>query len=128
VKLKIVIDGKTYDVDVEVEDSEQPIYGVGGYVPMSPARIPTPVPVRAPEGAPTAPEGDDKVCRSPISGIVVRVTAEVGQQIQEGDTIMVLEAMKMETDITASAEGKVRRINAKAGDSVQGGQILVEFE
>jgi methylmalonyl-CoA carboxyltransferase small subunit len=128
VKLKIVIDGKTYDVDVEVEDTEQPIYGVGGYVPMSPARIPAPVPIRTPEGTPPAPGGDEKVCRSPISGIVVRVIAEVGQQIQEGDTIMVLEAMKMETDITASAEGKVRKINVKVGDGVQGGQVLVEFE
>jgi methylmalonyl-CoA carboxyltransferase 1.3S subunit len=128
VKLKIVIDGKTYDVDVEVEDTEQPIYGVGGYVPMSPARIPTPVPVRPPEGTPPPQGGDDKVCRSPISGIVVRLTAEVGQQIEEGDTLMVLEAMKMETDITASAGGKVHKINVKAGDSVQGGQVLVEFE
>ena len=127
-RLKIVIDGKTYDVDIEVEDSEQPIYGVGGYVPMSPARIPAPVHVPPPEGTPRTTGDDNKVCRSPISGIVVRIVAEVGQEIQEGDTVMVLEAMKMETDITASAAGKVRKINVKAGDSVQGGQVLVEFE
>jgi methylmalonyl-CoA carboxyltransferase small subunit len=71
---------------------------------------------------------EDKVCRSPISGIVVRITAQVGQQIQVGDPVLVLEAMKMETDITAPVAGTVRQLNVAVGDSVQGGQVLVEFE
>jgi methylmalonyl-CoA carboxyltransferase 1.3S subunit len=133
VKLKITVDGKIYEVDVEVAPPEHPIYGVGGYFPMSPARVPAPAPAAA---APVASPGDDagvavneeKVCRSPISGIVVRVTAQVGQQIQVGDGVLVLEAMKMETDITAPVAGKVGRITVNVGDSVKGGQVLVEFE
>jgi len=135
VKLKIVVDGKTYEVDVEVAESDQPIYGVAEYTPMSPARVPAPIPVPS---APTAPStsgesattsvNEEKVCRSPISGIVVRIAAQPGQQIQVGDGILVLEAMKMETDITAPVAGKVKKINVSVGDSVQGGQILVEFE
>jgi methylmalonyl-CoA carboxyltransferase 1.3S subunit len=128
VKLKIEVDGKVYDVDVEVEDTDRPIYGVGDYMTMSPARIPAPAPVAAPEGAPAAEASSANVCRSPIAGIVTRITAQIGQEIKEGDTVMVLEAMKMETDITASGQGKVKKINVNVGDSVQGGQILVEFE
>ena len=112
-KLKITVDGKTYEVEVEVAAPEHPIYGVGGYVPMSPVRVPAPArgarpaapaPRRRP--APAAPVNEEKVCRSPISGIVVRVAAQAGQQIQIGDGVLVLEAMKMETDITAPVAGQ----------------------
>jgi methylmalonyl-CoA carboxyltransferase small subunit len=68
------------------------------------------------------------VCRSPVSGIVASITAQVGQTLQVGDELLVLEAMKMETQVTASAAGRVATINVKAGDSVHSGQILVEFE
>jgi biotin carboxyl carrier protein len=127
-KLKITVDGRSYDVEVDVEEPEQPIYGVGGYIPMSPARIPTPPPIPMTGGTLTDLAEEEKVCRSPISGIVVQVRSQAGQQIQEGDTLIVLEAMKMETDITASAAGKIRAVNVKAGDSVRGGQVLIEFE
>ena len=133
-KLKITVDGKTYEVDVEVAPPEHPIYGVGGYFPMSPARVPAPAPAAAPPpvaaGTDTSHSSvaEDKVCRSPISGIVVRVTAQTGQQIQVGDAVLVLEAMKMETDITAPVAGTVKTINVAVGDSVKGGQVLVEFE
>ena len=56
------------------------------------------------------------------------VTAEEGQSLQVGDELLVLEAMKMETQVTASEAGKVASVKVKAGDSVQAGQVLVEFE
>jgi methylmalonyl-CoA carboxyltransferase small subunit len=59
---------------------------------------------------------------------VVKAAAQPGQQIQVGDTLLVLEAMKMETNITAPIAGKVAKVNVNVGDSVQGGQVLVEFE
>jgi methylmalonyl-CoA carboxyltransferase small subunit len=71
---------------------------------------------------------EQKVCRSPIGGMVVRVSAQVGQQIQAGDVLMVLEAMKMETSITAPVNGKIAKVNVNAGDAVQGGQVLIQFE
>jgi biotin carboxyl carrier protein len=134
VKLKLTVDGKTYEVDVEVTGPEHPIYGVGGYFPMSPARVPAPAPLAiapaAPEpgGASSSRVSEEKAVRSPISGIVVRISAHPGQQIQVGDGVLVLEAMKMETDITAPVAGKVSRVNVQVGDSVKGGQVLVEFE
>ncbi len=134
-KLRITVDAKTYEVEVEVAPPEHPIYGVDGYFPMSPARIPAPAPRPAPAPPPTAspaeagtPVDEEKVCRSPISGIVVRINAHPGELIQVGDAVLVLEAMKMETDITAPVAGTIKKITVDVGDSVKGGQILVEFQ
>jgi methylmalonyl-CoA carboxyltransferase small subunit len=70
---------------------------------------------------------ESKVCRSPIAGVVVRVSAQIGQTIQINDVLMVLEAMKMETTITSPVAGQVAKVNASVGDPVQGGQVLIEF-
>jgi methylmalonyl-CoA carboxyltransferase small subunit len=78
-----------------------------------------------PSSAPAADEA--KVCRSPISGVVRRVSAQVGQAIQANDVLLVLEAMKMETVITSPVAGKVAKVNVNVGDPVVGGQVLVEF-
>jgi len=129
VKLNITIDGKTYEVDVEVAEPEAP----GGPQSVSGFHIGS-APVRLPAGpAPVAPPADSnvnesKVCRSPVSGIVVKVAAQVGQTLQPGDILVVLEAMKMETNITAPSAGKIASIRVNQGDSVQAGQVVVEFE
>ena len=59
---------------------------------------------------------------------MVRVATQVGQTLQAGDMLLVLEAMKMETNITAPVAGKVAAIKVNQGDSVQAGQVVVEFE
>jgi biotin carboxyl carrier protein len=127
-KLKITVDGKVYEVEVEASEPEQPH---PGYVPpVGQARVPAAPPGATtpvqPAGGPVADES--KVCRSPIAGVVVRVSAQVGQAIQAQDVLLVLEAMKMETVITSSVAGKVARVNVNAGDAVQAGQVLVQFE
>lgn len=128
-KLNITIDEKTYEVEVEAAEPASPAApaawnGINlGSVPL---RAVAPAPSAAPAPSPVANE--DKVCRSPVSGIVVRVAAQVGQTIQPGDLLLVLEAMKMETNITAPAAGKVAVIPLQQGDSVQAGQVVVEFE
>ncbi len=128
-KLKITVDGKVYEVDVEVFEPEPP--GPTYVPPVGHARVPAAAPgaappVKAAAGAPMADES--KVCRSPIAGTVARVPIQVGQAIKVNDVLLVLEAMKMETVITAPIAGKVAKINANVGDFVQGGQVLVEFE
>lgn len=131
-KLKITVDGKAYDIDVEIAEDDRPQSGPFYYVPPT-----SPVPVRAPATLPPPPgaehkqtpvEDESKVCRSPIAGIVVRINAQVGQQIQANDPLLVLEAMKMETNITSPVSGKIKAVNAEPGEGVQIGQVLVEFE
>jgi len=130
-KLKITIEGKTYEVDVEAAEAEAPApapHNLGGLnIGSAPLRVPAgSAPVAPP--ADSAPVNEDKVCRSPVSGIVVRVAAQVGQSIQTGDILLILEAMKMETNITAPAPGKIATLRVNQGDSVQAGQVVVEFE
>ena len=103
-------------------------HSVGGLnVGSAPLRVPAAAAPAAP-AADSGPVNEEKVCRSPVSGIVVRVAAQVGQTLQAGDMLLVLEAMKMETNITAPGAGKIAAINVNQGDSVQGGQVVVEFE
>ena len=128
-KLKITVDGKLYEVDVEISEPEQPQPGY--YAPPGQTRVPAAVPVAplAPSsgtGAPVADEG--KVCRSPFSGTVSKISAQAGQTILVNDVLLILEAMKMETVITAPIGGKVAKVNVSIGDAVQQGQVLVEFE
>ncbi|MGA7497722.1 MAG: biotin/lipoyl-containing protein [Isosphaeraceae bacterium] len=129
-KLKITVDGKLYEVDVEIFEPEQP---QPGYLsPPAHARVPAAAPVAprlAPSSGGSAPVADEgKVCRSPFSGTVAKVSAQAGQTIQVNDVLLVLEAMKMETVITAPIAGRVAKINVNVGDAVQQGQVLVEFD
>ena len=130
-KLNITIDSKTYEVDVDVAEPEQPAampHSVGGLnIGSAPLRVPAgPAPAAAPVDG--QPLNEAKVCRSPVSGVVVRVAAQAGQSLQPGDILLVLEAMKMETNITAPSAGKVAAVRVNQGDAVQAGQVVAEFE
>jgi methylmalonyl-CoA carboxyltransferase small subunit len=125
-KLKITIDSKQYEVDVEVAEVETS--GPSRLHAVESAAARTPIAAVSAPPTESASVKENKVCRSPVSGIVASVTAQPGQTLQVGDVLLVLEAMKMETQVTAHVSGKVAAINVKAGDSVHSGQILVEFE
>jgi methylmalonyl-CoA carboxyltransferase small subunit len=126
-KLQINIDGKDYEVDVEVAEQES----AATYARLHSVESAATQAPHAAAAAPTAVETlvkEEKVCRSPVSGIVASVAAQPGQTLQVGDVLLVLEAMKMETQVSAPVSGKVAAIKVKPGDTVQSGQILVEFE
>lgn len=130
-KLNITIDGKTYEVEVDATEPESPAalpHNLGGLnIGSAPLRVPAAAAPAAPP-AETKPVNEEKVCRSPVSGIVVQVPTQVGQSLQTGDILLVLEAMKMETNITAPFAGKIAAIRVNQGDGVQAGQVVVEFE
>jgi methylmalonyl-CoA carboxyltransferase 1.3S subunit len=128
-KLKIGIDGNEYVVDIEVleDDNVGPAY-------LAPHGQPTtvqPVTVLVPGSQPPPADenvDESKVCRSPVAGVVVKLNVQPGQTLQTNDLMMVLEAMKMETNITAPVDGKVKKITVAHGDGVKVNQVLVEFE
>ncbi len=70
---------------------------------------------------------ETKVCRSPVSGITVKANVRPGETIQPGDVLFVLEAMKMETEITAPVGGKVAEVKIKVGDGVKSGQVVLTW-
>lgn len=89
-----------------------------------------PVEEKAAETAATSAETPTvrgNVMESPMPGIIMQVNVKVGDEVTKGQTLMVLEAMKMENDITSSYSGKVLKISVKAGDSVQAGAPLIEI-
>jgi len=128
VKLRITLDERSFEVEVEVAQEDHanlpPAYPVGtAHLSGSAAGAPT--------GAPASPNAtvadESKACRSPVSGVVVKVVAAAGDQIKAGDSILVLEAMKMETNITAPQSGVIAAIKVAQGARVQTGDVLVEF-
>ncbi|MFZ0478072.1 MAG: biotin/lipoyl-containing protein [Terriglobales bacterium] len=129
-KLQIGIDGKTYEVEIEVlEDDSAPRQQSYGSYPQVPSTMMAPTPATRAQ-APVAEESadDDKLCHSPVAGVVIKVNVEAGQSIQANDLIMVLEAMKMETNVTAPSSGKVKNVRVAQGDSVKVNQVVVELE
>lgn len=130
-QLILTIDGKKYIVDVDVLEGEE-VRMPGAFqeltstIPSRQIIEPSPRPAAIPPVSDGLP--DDKVCRSPIAGIVQRVNVQVGQKLQIDDLLVVLEAMKMETNITAHTAGKVKKIMATQGEAVKSGQALIEFE
>jgi biotin carboxyl carrier protein len=117
VKLRIKLEGQSYDVDVEVlpESSDEPLEF------ESAISIPATV-LRPPAPPDTRPE--DKICRSPIAGVVVSVIAAVRQQIREDEPVLVIEAMKMQTTIGAPVDGVIEAVHVTPGESVKPGQPL----
>jgi pyruvate carboxylase subunit B len=68
------------------------------------------------------------VLKAPMPGLVLRVEVTPGQKVAAGAGLVVLEAMKMENELKASAAALVRSIRVQAGEAVEKGQILIEFE
>jgi methylmalonyl-CoA carboxyltransferase small subunit len=128
-KIQIMLGGKAYEVEVDVEGGEEHL-GIPGHLPAGTATIQsTRVPTAPRPHSPSEVDGDEsKVCRSPVAGIVVQVCVQPGQELQLDDLLVVLEAMKMETSLTAPIAAKVKSVKVAPGEAVKRDQILVEFE
>lgn len=130
-KLRVTVNGVSYDVEVEVlEDRDEG--GPTGYslpstsVPQAapPAAKPAPVPA-----APTAPAaGSANEVVSPIAGVTRKINVAVGDMVKQNQAVIVVEAMKMNTNINTRMAGKVKEIKVKVGDPVQKGQALIILE
>jgi methylmalonyl-CoA carboxyltransferase 1.3S subunit len=129
-KLRISIDGQAYEVEVEAAEEDSPSQMQGNRPAPASATIQSTV-LRSPPkpGSSLDPDHREaKLCRSPLAGIVVQVAVEVGQQLQVNDLMVVLEAMKMETFVTAPMAGKLKSVNVAPRESVKLNQVLAEFD
>lgn len=125
-KLNITVDGKTYEVDVEATEPERPAYPIIGLQAPAAAAPVAAAPVAA--GANETVSDESKVSRSPVNGTVVRVDAKPGQKVESGETVLVVEAMKMETAITAPVSGVIGEVRVGVGDAVKSRQVLLVIE
>ncbi|MGN1195530.1 MAG: biotin/lipoyl-containing protein [Acutalibacteraceae bacterium] len=121
-KYVVSLNGKNYEVEVTESDA------VLTKVTDAPAPVPAAAPVQA--AAPVAPaaaqapvSGGTSVL-SPMPGTILSVNVTVGQAVKAGDVLMVLEAMKMENDIVASADGTVKQLLVSKGSTVNTDDVL----
>jgi pyruvate carboxylase subunit B len=77
--------------------------------------------------AATAASGGPEPLKAPMPGLVTRVLVQHGDAVQSGDSLVVMEAMKMENELRAKSAATVRAIHAKPGTAVEKGAVLVEF-
>ncbi len=124
-KIRVTVDGKPFDVTVELPADAAPVSQapVAAEVPKPEATPPPSAPVadaHAPVGAGDVP--------SPLAGHVVGIAATVGQEIKQGDPLVTIETMKMNTFVLAPVNGKVTAVEVKVGDAVNEGQILVRIK
>lgn len=131
-KLRITLDGVTYDLEVEFPDESEaaPPSGATGPAPKASAPAAKPAPAaKSPSAAPAAsPAGGDKTIASPLSGTVFKVLAKVGDAVQANQDLLILEAMKMETNVVSTMAGTIKNVAVAEGDAVSQGQLLIEFE
>jgi len=109
---RVSVNGTEYDVVVGPGNAD--------ISQVTPANTPAATPAAAP-----APAAGGTEVKAPLSGIVVEVLVAVGQKVTDGDPIIILEAMKMETEIRANASGTIQSIAIKKGDSIQSDQSLM---
>ena len=128
-KYKVTLNGRTYEVEVEAGKAML-LDEYEAIAPAAPAAAPAaaaaPVAAAAP-AAPAAPAitGAGEAFNAPMPGTILKVNVKVGDAVQEGQTLVVLEAMKMENDIMAPKAGTVTQVLATKGGSVDTGAPLV---
>ena len=119
-KFNITVNGATYQVEVE-EVKE---------VKAAPAAKAAAAPVAAAPAAPKAAAAPaevgagDTAVNSPMPGKIIKVLVEAGKAVKKGDVLMILEAMKMQNEITAPVDGTLKSVNAAADQSVKTNEIL----
>lgn len=71
---------------------------------------------------------EEKIIESPMPGKVVKITCQIGDQVETGQTLIILSAMKMESEFKARTSGKVIELRVKEGDTVEGKQVLIVID
>ena len=117
----ITVNGNTYQVTVEENTAGVP--SVSAVVPAA-APAPAPAPAAAPPAPMPAAEAGGTPVEAPMSGRILDIVTSVGAQVERGQVLFVLEAMKMENEIVASVSGTVASIQCNKGDAVESGALL----
>jgi biotin carboxyl carrier protein len=119
----ITVNGNVYDVTVEekVGGAVAPVRPAAPVAPVVAAPAAAPAPVAAPAASGT--QGSVKITAG-AAGKVFKLEASVGQSVKAGDTVLIIEAMKMEIPVVAPQDGTVASIDVVVGDSIDAGKVL----
>ena len=143
-KYQYKVQGVDYDVEIEEVEGNLAKVSVNGIPfevelkrPINPVHAikkpkvaapkpPAPAPAAAPvAAAPAAAPGSGNPVKAPLPGTISSISVKVGDQVNVGDTVLVLEAMKMQNNIEAEYAGTVTSIVVNPGDSVMEGAVLL---
>ena len=119
---KVTVNGTEYTVEWEKPIEEKPVVKVQP-VAAKPATAPAAAPA-----TPAAAPVNGYAIKTPLPGVIIDVKVNVGDTVAKGQTVVVLEAMKMENNINADRDGKVTAIQVAKGDTVADGAVLVVLE
>lgn len=119
---KVTVNGAEFEVEMKqmLKPTKRPIKQVVAPEPTNNTRIETP---KKPQAA--APAGAGANIEAPLPGTIIDVKVKVGDKVKSGDTVVVLEAMKMQNNIETDIDGEVTAVLVKQGDSVMEGTPLV---
>ena len=128
-KYKVTLNNRVYEVEVE-EGSAMLVDEYALAAPAAPAPVAPAVVAAAPAAAPApaaaaAPLAAGEAVKSPMPGNILKINVAQGQSVKEGDTLIVLEAMKMENDVVAPRDGTVAQVVTTKGAVVDTGAPLV---
>lgn len=132
-RFRIKVDGKAYEVEVEEvgenKSSEGTVSAPQPVITKVKEEPTKPKPAKisnspAPSKAPTAAVAGEEVV-APMPGKVLQLKVSEGDSVKEGDTLLILEAMKMENEIVANASGSIKKIIAAVNDMVDTGDVLM---
>ena len=115
-KAAVEVNGVSYQVDILTEGYTAPA--------PRPAAKPAAAPA-APAAEPAAPAGKGTAVQSPLPGVILDIKVAVGDQVKAGQTVAILEAMKMENNINAECDGVITAIKVSKGDNILEGSDIV---
>jgi len=114
----VAVNGKTYQVEVGPSGS------IENVVPAAASNVPV-APVATKQAEPSGPACQNEPLLSPMAGNIIRIAMAAGDDVHEGDVVIILEAMKMETEVKAHIEGQISDVFVREGESVPAGAPLV---
>ena len=128
----VTVNGVSYDIEMEKpvatpKATPAPAPAPKAAPAAAPKAAPAPAPAPAPKAAPApaaAPAGG-KALKAPLPGVIKDIKVAVGDQVKEGQVVLILEAMKMENEINAECDGTITAISVNKDDSVLEGTVLL---
>ena len=134
-KAAVEVNGVSYQVDILTEGYTAPAprpaakpaapAPAPAVAPAAPAPAPQPIAPAAPAAEPAAPAGKGTAVQSPLPGVILDLKVAIGDQVKAGQTVAILEAMKMENNINAECDGVITAIKVAKGDNILEGSDIV---
>lgn len=124
----VTVNGIPFEVEMKKQPkAAKPKFHIDSAAQAAKPEPKAPAPAKEPQPVPAAAEGANAVT-APLPGTINDIKVKVGDQVKAGDTVVVLEAMKMQNNIEAETAGTIASVNVAKGDAVNEGDTLVTIK